>query len=129
MTNDARPEAKDQGKSEHHLIEVRRGKAARIRERGENPFANDVVAGELPLTDLRDVRASFDGVRGEDGRYIAETVLPTAFRVAGRVLFVRGLNARLECGRRGEAAGAELRWRAKTKAKGSSSSSSSKDEL
>ncbi len=90
MTNDARPEAKDQGKSEHHLIEVRRGKAARIRERGENPFANDVVAGELPLTDLRDVRASFDGVRGEDGRYIAETVLPTAFRVAGRVLFVRG---------------------------------------
>ena len=52
-----------------------------------------------------------------------------SFDAESGVLFVRGLNARLECGRRGEAAGAELRWRAKTKAKGSSSSSSSKDEL
>jgi len=55
-----------------------------------------------------------------------------SFDTESGVLFVRGLNARLECGRRGEAAGAELRWRAKTKAKGSSSSSSSsssKDEL
>ncbi|MBM4374062.1 MAG: lysine--tRNA ligase [Deltaproteobacteria bacterium] len=90
MSKDARPDAKDQGKNEQQLIEVRRGKAARIRERGENPFANDVTSGELPLTELREVRARFDAVRGEDGRYVPETVEPVPFRVAGRVLFVRG---------------------------------------
>jgi lysyl-tRNA synthetase class 2 len=90
MSKDARTESKDQGKNEQQLIEVRRGKAVRLRERGENPFANDVAGGELPLTDLREVRARFDAVRGEDGRYVPETVEPVPFRVAGRVLFVRG---------------------------------------
>jgi lysyl-tRNA synthetase class 2 len=90
MSKEARPDAKDQGKNEQQLVEVRRGKAERIRGRGENPFANDVTSSELPLTDLRAVRAHFDGVRGDDGRYVPETIEPVPFRVAGRVLFVRG---------------------------------------
>ncbi len=101
MSKEARPDAKEHGKNEQQLIEVRRAKAARIRARGENPFANDTVltasealnsvgVGRLPLTDLAAVRAQFARVCGEDGRYTPETVEPLAFRIAGRVLFVRG---------------------------------------
>jgi lysyl-tRNA synthetase class 2 len=63
-------------------------KAARVRERGENPFAND-LDGPLPLTDLAAVRGDHDEVRGDDGRYAAEQVEPRPYRVAGRVLFLR----------------------------------------
>ena len=59
-----------------------------------------------------------------------------SFDAESGVLFVQGLNARLECGAGGEAAGVELRWRTKAtatmaKGKGGStvSSSPSKDEL
>ena len=50
-----------------------------------------------------------------------------SFDAASGVLFVRGLNAKLECGAGGEAAGVELRWKAKKG--GESFSSSSKNEL
>ena len=29
--------------AEHAIVEARKAKAARVRDRGENPFANDVV--------------------------------------------------------------------------------------
>ena len=46
------------------------------------------------------------------------------------VLVVKGLNARLECGAKGEAAGVELRWKAKAQAtKATTTSTSKKDEL
>ena len=73
---------------EETLIEVRMAKAARVRQRGENPFAND-LAGPVPLTDLAVVRGQFDAVRGADDRYDAEKVEPHPYRVAGRILFLR----------------------------------------
>ncbi len=82
-----------QGASEETLIATRKAKAARLRERGENPFANDVGEGEWPLSELASVRSCFDAVRGEDGRYEAEAVEAKPFRVAGRVLFLRTFGA------------------------------------
>ncbi len=73
---------------EETLIEVRMAKAAKVRERGENPFAND-LAGALPLSDLGAVRAAFDDVRGEDGRYDVDRVEARSYRVVGRILFLR----------------------------------------
>jgi len=78
----------DDGSSEAALIAAREVKAARVRARGENPFANDVTSGES-LTDLAAVRARFEDVRGEDGKYPTERVEALPFRVAGRVLFQR----------------------------------------
>ncbi len=76
-------------------IEVRRAKSERVRARGENPFANDVVSGAVPLTPLGDVRAHHAAQRSEAGRYDKEQVLKAAarFRVAGRVLFLRSFGA------------------------------------
>jgi len=79
----------EQGKSEQQLVEARRGKAQRLRDRGENPFANDVSGREPPLAALADVRARFDSARGDDGRYAQDKVEPAPFRVAGRILFSR----------------------------------------
>jgi lysyl-tRNA synthetase class 2 len=79
----------DAHKSEQELIEVRKTKAAKVRERGDNPFANDVTTGELPLTPLSEVRAQFDDVKNEKGRYEADKVEAKSFRVAGRILFLR----------------------------------------
>lgn len=73
-------------RTEQELIAVRKAKATRIRERGENPFAND-LAGDLPLSDFDSVRQRFADQRKEDGTYGEIDALP--FRVAGRVLFLR----------------------------------------
>ena len=75
--------------SEQQLIEVRRAKAARVRERGETPFANDVVGKSPSLSALADVRATASDARSADGRYDAEKLAPREFRVAGRILFSR----------------------------------------
>ena len=61
-------------KSVEELIAVRKGKAARVRERGDNPFANDVLDGELPLTPLAEVRGAFADIRDENGKYPADEV-------------------------------------------------------
>ncbi|MGK3991182.1 lysine--tRNA ligase [Sorangium sp. So ce136] len=98
-------DAAEAARAEETLIATRKAKAARLRDRGENPFANDVTAGE-PLTELAAVRARFDGARAAaepkaEGaapdrpappaadRYDPARVEPLPFRVAGRVLFVR----------------------------------------
>ncbi|WP_437726472.1 lysine--tRNA ligase [Sorangium sp. So ce861] len=98
-------EAAEAARAEETLIATRKAKAARLRARGENPFANDVTTGE-PLTELTAVRARFDGARAAaeprpEGaapdrpaaptvdRYDPARVEPIPFRVAGRVLFVR----------------------------------------
>ena len=90
MTKEARraQEAEEHAKAEEALIAARRAKAARVRERGENPFANDVTAG-APLVPLAEARAMFDGAKTAEGRYDAAKVEPTPLRVAGRVLFMR----------------------------------------
>ncbi|MBI4700444.1 MAG: lysine--tRNA ligase [Deltaproteobacteria bacterium] len=79
-----------QGKSEQALREARRAKAARLRERGENPFANDAIAGE-PLSDLGAVRAWSAGAVLPDGRYDPGRIEPRSWRVAGRILFLRAM--------------------------------------
>ncbi len=84
---------KDPHRSEAQLIEVRKAKAAQVRARGDNPFANDVVGQAPPLSDLAAVRARFDDVRNDAGRYDAASVAAHRFRVAGRVIFVRSFGA------------------------------------
>ncbi len=78
-------------KTEQELIDVRKGKAARVRARGDNPFANDVLAGELPLTPLGEVRAAFDDAKNEKGRFDPDTIEAKPFRVVGRILFLRSM--------------------------------------
>ena len=85
--------AKDSPKTEASLIEVRKEKAAKVRERGANPFANDIFGRELVLSDLAAVRARFDDVRRDDGKYDADKVEAHRFRVAGRVIFMRSFGA------------------------------------
>ena len=81
-------EAEEHAKAEEALIAARKGKAARVRDRGENPFANDVTTGE-PLVPLAEARAKFDAARTPEGRYDAAKVEPVPLRVAGRILFSR----------------------------------------
>ncbi len=90
MTKEARKaqDAEEHAKAEEALIAARRVKAARVRERGENPFANDVTAG-APLVPLAEARAMFDGVKTAEGRYDAASVEPVPLRIAGRILFMR----------------------------------------
>ena len=55
--------------AEQALIDARRQKATRLRERGDNPFANDVVpktAGAVTI-DIADLRTSAAGGTGEGG--------------------------------------------------------------
>jgi lysyl-tRNA synthetase class 2 len=83
--------AADVGAAEEALVAARRGKVVRVRERGENPFANDVTTG-APLAELAAVRARFEGARDAAGRYDGakvEAVGGGDERVAGRVLFLR----------------------------------------
>ena len=71
----------------------RRPRADALRARGENPFANDLVAA--PLVALGDLRARFAEARGADGKYDAGKVDELAagepVHVAGRVVAVRAL--------------------------------------
>ena len=76
--------------AEAELIAVRRQKAARLRDRGQNPFAND-LGEDPPLRALHEVRAHHAAARGPDGKYDAEKIASETFRVAGRILFVRAM--------------------------------------
>jgi lysyl-tRNA synthetase class 2 len=86
----------DEPKSaEESIIEARRAKAARVRARGENPFANDVRALG-PLDDIDDIRQSVAGA-AEGAKYAAESVerlaQSRACHVCGRVLALRSTGA------------------------------------
>ncbi len=83
---------------EDAIVEARRAKAARVRARGENPFANDVKA-RLPggqTLDIADVRARAEAAKldGVDGKYADEKVKELCgadtFHVRGRVIALRG---------------------------------------
>ena len=86
----------DEPKSaEDSIIEARRAKAARVRARGENPFANDVrTLG--PIDDIADVRRRVAGA-AEAGKYAAESVQRIAkargCHICGRVLALRSTGA------------------------------------
>jgi lysyl-tRNA synthetase class 2 len=74
--------------AEQAIIQARRSKAARIRARGENPFANDVsprLEGGKTL-DIADLRARADGAR-VDGKYAEASVRAIT---GGEIFHVRG---------------------------------------
>ena len=78
--------------AEESLIATRREKAARVRARGENPFAND-VAKRGPIDDVGSVRKSVEAA-AKDGKYPREDVEKIAgdraLHVTGRVIAIRG---------------------------------------
>jgi lysyl-tRNA synthetase class 2 len=76
------------GRAEHAIIDARRAKAARMRGRGENPFANDVrphLGGQT--LDVAEARAIAEPARDAAGRF--ETARVDAL-AGDRVLHVRG---------------------------------------
>ncbi len=80
--------------AEQALIDTRRAKAEKLRERGERPFANDVVprlGGET--VDLAELRARAMPAKDSSGKYSVEAVdaaLGDAlFHVRGRVVAFR----------------------------------------
>ncbi|HVJ91165.1 MAG TPA: amino acid--tRNA ligase-related protein, partial [Labilithrix sp.] len=80
--------------AEDALIASRRAKAEKLRARGENPFANDVVPREGGTTvDIADLRAKAASARGADGKYAEERVKEATqgarFHVRGRVIAFR----------------------------------------
>lgn len=80
--------------AEQALIDVRRAKAARLRTRQENPFANDVVprAGGKTV-DIRDLRVRAASAKDEAGRFAEEQVRKATsgevFHIRGRVIAFR----------------------------------------
>jgi lysyl-tRNA synthetase class 2 len=85
---------RDARSAEDAIIEARRAKAARLRERGENPFAND-VARRGPVDAIGEVRARVSAAQqgGPDGRFEAADVERVAggrpVHVCGRVVALR----------------------------------------
>ncbi len=85
----------DEGRSaEDAILSARRAKAARLRERGDNPFANDVkptLGGKT--VDLAQVRTLAESARTEGGKYEESAVKSAAgdqlFHVHGRVVALR----------------------------------------
>jgi lysyl-tRNA synthetase class 2 len=80
--------------AEASIIEARRQKADRLRARGENPFANDV----LPRTgghtrDIGEIRALANGARDPAGRYdearVQSAAGETHWHVRGRIVALR----------------------------------------
>jgi lysyl-tRNA synthetase class 2 len=81
--------------AEQSIIEARRAKAARVRARGENPFANDV--DRLGRTDdIADVRGSVSAAM-DGGKYSAasveQLVKGRSYHVCGRVVAFRSTGA------------------------------------
>ncbi|HEY1956124.1 MAG TPA: lysine--tRNA ligase [Polyangiaceae bacterium] len=81
--------------AEAAILEARRAKMRRIRERGENPFANDFAAWGGALDDVSAVRAAAGSARAEGGKYDTAKVdaLGKTSHVAGRVIALRSAGA------------------------------------
>lgn len=98
MSNDKTDDTLDRSPSspgesgEEALILARREKADRLRERGENPFANDVA--RAPRVYLGDLRRRCERALRSDGTYdaaqVSELVGDEVFRVFGRLVARRG---------------------------------------
>ena len=83
----------DRHASEEALRAARKAKAQALRDRGENPFANDLWP--TPLTNLGPLRAKVDAAKNDAGRYDKEKVAALSpsigsAHVAGRILLQRG---------------------------------------
>jgi lysyl-tRNA synthetase class 2 len=77
--------------AEDAIVAARRAKATRVRERGENPFANDLRASAGQTLDISAVRVLANAAKA-DGKYVDEKVraaAPGAIHVRGRVIAFR----------------------------------------
>ncbi len=84
----AQEENESSRSAEDALIDARRVKAERLRARGENPFANDVVASKGGATlDIAQARARADAARDGSGKYAEDKVKDLT---GGQVVHVRG---------------------------------------
>jgi len=83
------------GGAEAAILEARRAKLARIRGRGENPFANDFRAFGGALDDIAAVRAKAEPGKGDGGKYDTAKVdaLGASVHVSGRVMALRSSGA------------------------------------
>ncbi len=75
-------------------MEARRAKAARVRARGENPFANDTRPhGNAQTLDISAVRVLANGAKDDAGKYAEEKVSAAThgktFHLRGRVIALR----------------------------------------
>jgi len=75
-------------------MQARRAKAEKLRKRGENPFANDVVPRSGGATvDIAELRSKATLARGEDGKYaedrVKEETKGAVFHIRGRVIAFR----------------------------------------
>lgn len=91
MSDPGRPAA---ASAEDALIATRRAKAQKLRDRSENPFANDVVPRSGATTvDIAELRGKVAAAAGEDGRFTEERVKEAAagasFHVRGRIVAFR----------------------------------------
>jgi lysyl-tRNA synthetase class 2 len=81
--------------AEQSIIDARRAKAARLRARGENPFANDLLRFG-PVIDIADVRRGVEAAH-KGGKYDAASVEQVAgqrlVHVCGRVIAFRSTGA------------------------------------
>ena len=80
--------------AEEAILEGRRATAARLRARGENPFANDVVprlsgSETLDLTDLRAAAATAATAGKYDAEKVHAVTAGRTFHVRGRAIAVR----------------------------------------
>ena len=80
--------------AEQALMDARRAKAARLRERKENPFANDVVPRTGGTTvDVAELRARVAAAKDAAGKYAEDKVKDAtkgeSFHVRGRVIAFR----------------------------------------
>ncbi len=95
MESEKASSSSSQSSAEQALIDARRAKAARLRGRNENPFANDAVP-RIPgskTVDVTDLRARAEGAKGDGGKYVEEKVKEATkgetFHVRGRVIAFR----------------------------------------
>jgi lysyl-tRNA synthetase class 2 len=84
--------------AEENILEARRAKAARVRARGENPFANDHLYkdgahGGAQTLDISAVRVLASGAKDDAGKYVEEKVAAAThgktFHVRGRAIALR----------------------------------------
>ncbi|HEY5147070.1 MAG TPA: lysine--tRNA ligase [Polyangiaceae bacterium] len=88
------PDERHAPSAEDAIIEARRAKAAGMRARGENPFANDTgprLGGHTG--DIAQTRTTVDDARDEGGRYeesrVRALVGSEVFHVRGRIIALR----------------------------------------
>ncbi len=91
---DDRPSRPEPASAEHAIIEARRTKAARVRSRGENPFANDVTprllgSRTLDLAALRALAAPAKDGEKYSTDEVGSLLAGQLFHVRGRVMALR----------------------------------------